>query len=45
MSQTRTIHKSNVRVIAFIVNRSRSDFGDEILMQMARALVKKELTS
>lgn len=37
--------KSNVRVIAFIVNRSRSDFGDEILMKMARALVHKELTS
>jgi hypothetical protein len=37
--------KSNVRIIAFIVNRSRSDFGDEILMKMARSLVQKELIS
>jgi hypothetical protein len=36
--------KSNVRVIAFIVNRSRSDFGDEILMKMAHALVAKAKT-
>jgi hypothetical protein len=33
--------KTNVRVIAFIVNRSRSDFGDDILMQMVRALARK----
>lgn len=39
--------KNNVRIVAFIVNRARSDYGDDILMAMAEALVKnrKELTS
>ena len=32
--------KDNVRLVCFAVNRARSDWGDEVLMTIARALVK-----
>lgn len=32
--------ESNVRMILFVVNRARSDFGDEVLLTVASALVK-----
>jgi hypothetical protein len=34
--------KWNVRMVCFVVNQARSDFGDEVLMIMARALVEKD---
>lgn len=41
----------NVRLVCFAVNQARSDFGDEVLMKIATALVEnnrvivKKLTS
>ena len=32
--------KANVRMVAFAVNRARSDWGDEVLLKIAAALVK-----
>jgi hypothetical protein len=32
--------KSNVRLVCFAVNRARSDWGDEVLLKIAAALVK-----
>lgn len=43
--------KPNVRLVCFGINQARSDFGDDVLLKMARALVetadtrKKELTA
>ena len=34
--------EANVRLVAFAVNQARSDFGDEILVQIAHALVAKQ---
>lgn len=30
--------KENVRLVCFAVNRARSDWGDEVLLKIARAL-------
>jgi hypothetical protein len=43
--------RGNVRVVCFAVNQARSDYGDEVLLIIAKALVEraagcvKELTS
>ena len=37
--------KHNVRVVCFAVNRARSDWGDEVLLKMARALASKHITA
>lgn len=37
--------KPNVRLVCFAVNRARSDWGDEVLLRIAQALVKKHITA
>jgi hypothetical protein len=34
--------KTNVRLVCFAVNRARSDWGDEVLMQIAAGLMSEE---
>ena len=37
--------KPNVRLVCFAVNRARSDWGDEVILRIAQALVKKHITA